>query len=185
MGRCVVVQGQSEPEEFFCVCSEMFAHLSAGLHCALFLFICICLNMEYIIGILGFVCGSFWVSLFGQTVSIMREVLCACMWAVFKTSRRCNLVSGNGAGKQPQRDLQAFCFSHVWTISCQKCFLLWPTRIMSIRMVLFDGFKLDLIYLMWMQFSHFTLYWCIELIKGLAVKELCLKKYSVKLSNLF
>jgi len=36
-----------------------------------------------------------------------------CVRAVFKTSRRCNLGSGKGAGDQPQTDLQAFWLKHV------------------------------------------------------------------------
>lgn len=113
----------------------------------LFLFVYICLNMslEYITDILGFIYGSFRLSLFGQTVSIMREFLCVC--AVFKTSRRCNLVSGNGFGKQPQKDLQAFLLQPCLNSQLSEMVLLSCTDNIEryIRVVQFVMFKLDLI----------------------------------------
>lgn len=135
-----------------CVYSQMFACLSARLCVCvwvLFLFVCVCLNMclKDITEILGFVwiisAQPIWPNSQFNEVASVSECVCECvcecvvyMWTVLKTSRRCNLVSGNGVGEQPQR-LTSILSQPCLNNHLSEMVLLWRALTVSVRIVLF------------------------------------------------
>lgn len=99
----------SESEEFLFTVKWRNTTITMFVAVSLSARLCVCLVVlvpEHLFGLCYWhfgICGSFQLSLFTQTTSIMRVRACVCVCVgerlVFKKSRRCNLVSGNEFGK--------------------------------------------------------------------------------------